>query len=303
LTYVGVTNIGESLLLPPPFSVKLIKNEDAPADGFTGVFPLLNDIGFITKIRVYDKRRKLCFDGLVDEQKKSRGKVSYFSINARSRAAVLLDNEALPQTYISPSLGTIFDRHVKPYGFTDYLGDEHSFNGELTITKGMSEWQAAEKFCRDFLKIKPRILGNKFDAEEKKPKGKLIFDNCGGIEYSSVSIQNKYYSVISEILGKSKGSDLYTTAAKNGKAEELGIVRKRFLNTVKGNPDNFIRNSQKKAFCAVVECFKEAEGELFMDAEIRDKQFGNIKRLYVSQMEYKLSSGGEMSRYVLRRCE
>ena len=153
----------------------------------------------------------------------------------------------------------------------------------------------------DFLKVKPRILEGKFDASGKRPKEKLIFDNFGGINYSYVSLEDKYYSLISEILGKAEGSTLYTSIAKNKRALELGIKRRRCLDRESKNPNELIRKSKQKAFCAVVECPGEVTAELFTEAQIRDTQFGNIDKLYVSQIEYKLSTNGEMSRFVLRR--
>lgn len=106
---------------------------------------------------IYDKNHEVCFDGIVDIQKESCADKMMLMLVARSRAALLLDNEAVPQTYGMPSLATIFARHVQPYGFTTFYGNVKAFNGELTITKGMSEWQAAAEFCTRFC-MKPRVL-------------------------------------------------------------------------------------------------------------------------------------------------
>ena len=65
MNYIGVTPNGE-FPLPPPVSAKLEISEDAPADGFTGVFPLLESAGCIRAIRIYDQNHRLCFDGITD---------------------------------------------------------------------------------------------------------------------------------------------------------------------------------------------------------------------------------------------
>lgn len=74
-------------------------------------------------------------------------------IAARSMAALLLDNEAIPQTYAYPSLPLLFERHGKPYGFTEWEGEPSGFSVPFTITKGMSEWEVLSLFCSRYLKV------------------------------------------------------------------------------------------------------------------------------------------------------
>ena len=66
---------------------------------------------------------RVLFAGIVDEQVLSEsGDGITVELSARSRAALLLDNEARPQIYYMPSLKLMFERHAAPYGFTGYLG-------------------------------------------------------------------------------------------------------------------------------------------------------------------------------------
>lgn len=299
MTYVGITPEGTSITLPPPVSAKLICGEDAPADGFTGVFPLLKSMGKLVGIKIYDKNRKLCFHGIVDEQKESCGGGRKLTLAARSRAALLLDNEAVPQTYCMPSLSTIYERHVKPYGFSECRGDGRAFNGTLTVTKGMSEWQAAAAFCSQFLKITPRAADSMFDASGCRPRGKLVFDNAGGIVYTFVCMDNRYCDYLSEVLVKSGTSGVYSLAVQSETAASLGIRRRRCL--TEGDADTLIHSAEKKAFRVTVDCPGEVPADLFMDAEVRDAALGAVEHLYVSQVEYSLGADGEKTSFVLRR--
>lgn len=302
MTYIGVTPQGNSIALSPPVSVKLIRGEDAPADGFTGVFPLEKSPGNLTGIRIYDQKQQLCFDGIVDEQKESCAEERKLTLIARSRAALLLDNEAMPQTYNMPSLKTIFSRHVQPYGFQDYVGEDKAFSGELVITKGMSEWQAAEEFCTRFLKIKPRIIGDTFDASGEKPQGKVTFDNAGGTAYSSIVMDYQYYHMLSELMTKSGSNGVYNLAAQSENAALLGIQRKRYLSGTAENADTLISTADKKAFRVVVTCPGKLAAGLLTGAVVRDTALGAVEDLYISQIAYSLDANGESSVVTLRRC-
>lgn len=301
MTYIAVTPQGKSIPLPPPASVRLNRGEDAPADGFTGVFPLEKSVGNITYIQIYDKKQQLCFDGIVDEQKESCAAQRTLTLVARSRAALLLDNEAMPQTYHMPSLQTVFTRHVQPYGFQRVVGDSKTFSGELMITKGMSQWQAAAQFCTRFLKVKPRVVGTTFDASGEKPQGKVTFDNAGGIVYSSITVENQYVQRLSELMAKSGKSGAYCLAAQDGTAVSLGIRRRRYLSDGSTNADQLVSSAAKKAFRVVVLCPGEQTLGLLTDATVRDTALGEISGLTVSQVDYRLDASGESSRITLRR--
>ena len=300
MTYIGVTPQGESIALPPPVSVKLNRGEDAPADGFTGVFPLEKSLGNLTGIRVYARNHQLCFDGIVDEQKESCAGERKLTLIARSRAALLLDNEAMPQTYHMPSLQTIFTRHIQPYGFQGYSGEAKAYSGELVITKGMSEWQAAEEFCTRFLKVKPRIIGDTFNATGEKPEGKIIFDNAAGTLYSSIEKDDQYHYLLSELMVKSVSGN-YSLAAQNKTAVSLGVWRRRYLSDGNQNADTLINTANRKAFRIVVTCPGELAASLWMSAAVRDTALGTMDGLYISQIAYRLDASGESSRITLRR--
>ncbi len=297
MKYVGITPDGERVLLPKPASMKLNRSEDAPADGFSGVFPLAQSGICLTQLQIFDANEALCFDGIVDDRTEQCGEGRFLTIAARSRAALLLDNEAIPQNYCMPSLETVFQRHIQPYGFTGYEGNTRIFPGKLEVTKGMSEWQAAETFCAEFLKVHPRISGGRFIASDTLPEGMLLFDRERGIPYSAVSVRNKYCSLYSELFAKNGNG--YSPAARDKAALALGVARRRLL--AKGmDADALIRSACKKAFSVTVTCPGEVPGELRMKAVINDKALSIPENLCVSEVDYALNSEGETTRFVLR---
>ncbi len=71
---------------------------------------------------------EVVFFGPVDElQRRFSSEGCMLEIVARSMAALLLENEAIPQTYAYPSLPLLFERHGKPYGFTEWEGNPADF--------------------------------------------------------------------------------------------------------------------------------------------------------------------------------
>jgi hypothetical protein len=299
--YVGITPQGKEIFLSPPVTAKLNRSQDAPADGFTGVFPLEKNAAVLTGLRIYNKHQVLCFDGIVDELRESLAGERTLTLIARSRAALLLDNEALPQTYRMPCLQTIFERHIAPYGFQAFKGENRVFNGELMVTKGMSEWQAAESFCTQFLKESPRIAGNVFDVSGERGKDRITFSNTGGTSYSSVVTSLQYYKLYSEMMVKSGKSGNYAIGARDEAAVSLGIQRRRYLRGGGKNADALVSASARSAFRVVLTCPGEVTTEILTEASVQDTVLGTMDGLYVSEISYCLDANGEKSTVILRR--
>ena len=300
MTYTAVVN-GNEISLPAPANASYDCNEDTPADSFAGIFPSEKAYGNITGMRIYGKGGSLFFDGVTDIQKEISGGTSYISLTARNRAGLLLDNEPLPQSYTYPSLPVIFRRHVKPYGFTEYLGSKQQYDGTITVTKGMSEWQVVSAYCKHFLLVTPRVRGSILDASGVKPQGEAIFCNSGGIRYSSVERKNRYCAMYSELFAPSEKSGAYVSVQKDSKTEALGILRKRYLSSSKANAYSLIKETDRKAFALTVDCPGGIPAELYSPASLKDRFLGNIGGLYVSEIHYRLDKPGEHCKVVLRK--
>ena len=302
MTYAGILPDGTELRLPQPVQARLDREEDAPADGFSGVFPLRESAGNVVGIRVYDRNGELCFDGITDKQEESRAGEQLLSLKGRSRAALLLDNEAIPQTYCMPSLSTIFRRHVQPYGFSGFRGGTKIFTGTLTVSKGMSEWQAAAAFCTQYLKVKPRIQDGVFDASGESPQGGIVFGNSGGVPYSALTVQNRYGELFSELWAQGGTENAYLPVFRDKTAAALGVRRRRCL-AAGQDAESVLRAARGKSFAVLVDCPGEIPVRLFQSARVTDEDSVAEENLYVSETAYVLGPGGETTRFVLRRRE
>lgn len=300
MTYTAVVN-GTEISLPTPSSASYDCDEDAPADSFSGIFPTNKTYGDITGIRIYGKSGGLFFDGVTDIQKEISGGASYISLTARNRAGLLLDSEPLPQSYTYPSLPVIFRRHVKPYGFTGFLGSKQQYDGTITVTKGMSEWQVVSAYCKHFLLVIPRVRGSIFDATGEKPSNEAVFCNSGGICYSSVERKNRYCDRYSELFAPSETSGTYVSTQKDSETESLGILRKRCLSSTTTDAYSLIKKTDRKAFALTLDCPGGIPAELYSPASLNDQFLGNIGGLYVSEIHYRIDSSGEHCKTVLRK--
>lgn len=299
MNYIGMINDGE-ITLPTPIRACFSSDEDAPADSFSGVFPMEAGYPALTGLKINDGDT-LIFDGIVDEQLETVGNSRQMELSARSMAALLLDNAALPQNYVNPSLATVFGRHIQPYGFTGYLGDARPVAGTLSVTAGMSEWQTAADFCARFLQVTPRVRGRIFDASGQAPTGEVRFDNRSGIRYASGTLNRKPCAVISEYLVKSGTVGSYVSAANNPEAAALGIIRKRCLKSSASGAADRMKQSRKKAFSLVLDCPGGIPAELFTPAAVNDPELGNMENLYIAGLHYSLDSDGEHCKVTLRR--
>lgn len=128
MNYCCYTVSGKKVALLPPISVQINVHEDAPADDMTVIFPLIEQVPKIATIRVWNGEKPI-FSGIIDEQIMGVTKNgAMLKLIARSRAALLLDNEAMPQEYHYPSLTQLYERHVEPYGFCGFIGNGGTFD-------------------------------------------------------------------------------------------------------------------------------------------------------------------------------
>lgn len=302
MTYVGITPEGEQLMLPDPVSITIDSDEDAPADSFSGVFPLDTAEYSLTAVKAFEKDGSLFFDGIVDRQTwecSTSGTTQ--KLTARSRAALLLDNEALPQTYYMPSLRTVFDRHVRPYGFSGYLGRDTACNGQLEVSKGMSEWEVVETFCRKFLLRRPRIQNGVLDVSEEPEQEVLVISNRGGYKYTNCIISNYYYKLYTEIWAKTDSG--YRLQEADTEAEDMGIQRRRYVNpaSLQQTTEELLRSAKRKAFEITVTIPGECPAKPGRPVRLEHEKFGVQEGYSVAQNTYTRGNSGEFCRLTLRR--
>lgn len=304
MRYEGVTVSGKVVALPAPESVQIRMDEDAPAHSFAAVFPVDAPTELFRTCRVW-REDTLVFAGILDEQSVCVQKTGVtLRLTARSAAALLLDNEALPQTYVNPSLRQLFDRHAAPYGLPGMKGNRGAFRGKLTVKKGMSEWQVMEEFCGYFLGVTPRVtMDGIFNATGEASQERVFFSNQGGVPYQSLIQNHWYHKRISELHLQAGVGGGYSGLVVDEATTKLGIQRKRYRAATRYMGNRSLKIARRKAEEWVLRCPCALFGELGAEASVSDPVLGQADGFTVAKISYQLDSGGEWCTVTLRRKE
>ena len=279
-----------------PLSVSLITEESAPADGLKASFAVSGDVPALRFVEVFSGQERL-FCGAVDEQTVLQNKNgTVLMLAARSRAAVLLDNEARPQTYIKPSMNVLMQRHFRPLGFHSFCGTEDTFIGHLTIEKGMSEWAVLNRFCETFLQTSPRLRRDGvIDITGEDPEETVFLSKD---RILSLRRTFRYSSLISGILARTYVGGAYSMPLYSNKAQEMGIKRKRYADTA-GSRNRSVLSAEKclqKADAAFEQIIVECSGCLFCETGTTLILSGNRRRYRVKEAVCMYDLSGEKTK-------
>lgn len=301
MRWLGITHQGESKELPSPLRMRLEKSLFTPAHAFFGEFAADAPAKEIKTLQGF-AAGQMIFDGLVDEQSTAcSAKGTLLSVSARSRAALLLDNEAIPRSYRQPSLADIIQIHCAPYGLSAYRG-AGSCPAEFTVSKGMTEWGVLERFCRSVIGVYPRILDDgTIDASGQFSGKKILISNQtpGGLRFFSAKAVKRRYGIVSEVKYKLSSSSDYTYSLINGTAEEEGICARRLVN-LGGNPDwmnrylidRKIRDSMRDRFFITAMLPGILLPEIGTPAAFLDDVLGEYREMAVSGVVCRCSAQG-----------
>lgn len=220
---IGVS--GETALVNETLSYELRRDIDAPCDGLSLSFISGKNLGEIKEVKAYCKD-ELIFYGLCDTQREERfndGKRIF--LYARSLAALLLDNEAVPGSFDSPTAGTMYLLNAKEYGFSFDMEDI-ACEGKYIVEKGCSCYAAVNRIVS--AKTGKNMIATP-DMRLVLPKG----DNTKRLDSGRVISEEKIInraSLISRIDYKAAGDSLYLRHVKSETAEKLGIKRSEKIN-------------------------------------------------------------------------
>lgn len=225
-------NNGKTVLLKHPMSVSLSSSCSAPADSLRVVFAIDGSVPALHRIEAFDGDETV-FSGCIDQQAEEfNSKGRFLTVYARSAAAVLLDNEARPQTYMCPSMRFLMKRHFEPLGFDRFIGPDRVFSGQFTVSKGMSEWAVLEKFATVFLNTEPKIdKSGAIDVSGNEGEGELFLPSESLISFRR---ELKNSSLISEIRARVLPDRGYDMVFRSEKADSCHVGRIRYVNTVEG---------------------------------------------------------------------
>lgn len=223
---------GQEHLLPAVQRGEVDRAEDAPADSAAGTFAVRSPLPEGAFLKILDGCRTI-FEGPVDEQTRlqNQGR-ELLRLQARSRASLLLDNEAKPGSFFYPSLGRLWREYWKELGFPPVRGDERVFPGELVIRKGSSRWGVLEAFCRQYLEVTPRVgPDGVIDATGEVP-GEEVWAGRGRLLRLTERLLPR--ELVSEVISRTFADGEYGVKTVNEKAASRGIRRVRYLNEAEG---------------------------------------------------------------------
>lgn len=171
------------------------------------------------------------FRGICDKQTESLSeKGAIVTLNFRSAAAVLCDNEAVPRTVYNPTLARVASLHAAKYGVKGIRGPNPTLS-KYSVGKGVSAWQAVDMFCRAALGYSPRLDDDMW-LNTTLPEGKgrtipLSNLRAGCFNYTAAVKTIRRCEVISSVKVRSSNG-FYTSVVYN--KEDGGVLRSLLLN-------------------------------------------------------------------------
>lgn len=166
------------------------------------------------------------FTGVVDEcEVRLSDKGRLLEISGRGMAALLLDNEALGQDYLTATQDDIIRDHVRPYGISVVPGSRLPAVSQFSVATGSSEWSVVYEFARYYGGVAPR-----FDRE-----GRLVLsgwdDSQERVVDDSVPLiclvrRDRRYGVLSQVVTRDRWSGATQTVENDGFAAGGGRARR-----------------------------------------------------------------------------
>ena len=300
--------LGNRVKLPTPISMEISMAYDTPAHSLTLTVPCLFPMGEFTDISVCVDGATV-FSGIVDEQTTQYSKGYTVKINARSYSALLIDNEAIPANYHTPSLADIFSKHAQAYGIKGFLGDNGVCHSDFTVKKGVSEWEVIDNFCKSVLKTNPTVTNDGFlDARANKQSNHYTFSNTtrGAIKFTNAKIKRQRYGIVSQVMYKLSQHSEYIYSRPNDDAISRGIRRRRLLNLSTNAPEfneYKIQSAIQKSKCDSMEIVLVLPDiclcELYCTADFEDELLGSFTGLLVKDIMFFLRESGAFTRITL----
>lgn len=142
-----LTDINDNLFsVENAVSYELVREADAACAGLRLYFDTDCALGEINSVLVKRDDGTLIFNGFCDVQRESRSENGFeYFIYARSSAALLVDNEAVPAEYKNPTARQLFINNAREFGFSCGLPDIGIENNYI-VSKGTSCFGAVNDF-------------------------------------------------------------------------------------------------------------------------------------------------------------
>lgn len=287
-----------------PLAVTLQKNLYIPADDITVIIPYRN-YSYGTSIELY-RDNTLIFVGLIDEEivyTNSTG--SFRKYVARTKASLLLDNQAYPMELDYPCQSYLGYTYLKPFDIP-YEDGEKIYSGAININNGKTIYDVLYEYCSGALGTVPRITSKgEFLFNGGETQGEIFFSNRNGIKYNSITEYKRQCNQISKVNVKLQDS-YYNSVCENEETLNTGIVRERYVDgradsvTLAIQGDYLIKNSNKNSFLVEVVCPGCLTEELGKTA-FTDTENSKDYTFTVADIKYVYNSKGETTTLALER--
>lgn len=307
-----VSSLASGRFLPPGrlLELELEGSLESPAVSLSATLQCDEAIDGFGEVRLTDESRTV-FSGRCDESRTVLGGEGLLlRLEARSRGALLLDNEAQPVTLWGANLSTIFRRHVAPYGFGLSGGTGGGTLAVFPVQKGMSEWEVFAGFCRRITGASPWVRGEMVMAEGPAyGSPRLVISNEGeGVPFTELERVLSPYRMLSKVVLRDEYK-LYSSSVSNSAAVYYGVSRKRYVTPSTEFEDNPGLDANQRIRCSMWEAeewavtipllIEVAAGD---GVEIRQKGFSKT-RLLVNRWQWQLGAQGGFTRLWARRAE
>jgi hypothetical protein len=293
--YEGITTSGSRLWLEHPLSITLTKDEEEPADHFTGTFAVSERVASLSGWNVYEEDGTLLFGGIVDEQTHTVSDGgAVMTLRARSLAALLLDNESMPQTYENPSLPQLFEEHGAVYGLSSVQGKRSRYGWTYVIGKGVSEWQVFWDFCIYCIGIEPRVTPDGvLDVTERTDLPTHRFGG-GGIDYTALEYCRCPQKQLRQLHLQEAAGEGYNETLLDLSAISQGIQRTRYVTAANWQVRRTLRSARRQSDRLVLTCPQLGSVALGDLAEVHHPILGDFQNYSVAGVTYHQSSSGAL---------
>ncbi|WRS26861.1 hypothetical protein U6B65_11040 [Oscillospiraceae bacterium MB08-C2-2] len=211
-------------------SAELLRGLDSPAASLRLVLSCKEMPEELSEVWLYDGQEEL-FAGKVDTQRFVYGKSGAFlELEARSREAVLLDNQAKPGELSSPTLLTLSQRCAQPYGFTLLRTGGNGRLNFYNIPRGISEWEAMAGYAQLAFQESLYMQGGTIVVGNPPGQETITLSNsrATGQRFISLTRENRNSKIISEVYLRDN-SGAYSTRVINYDNPGGLADRKRYM--------------------------------------------------------------------------
>lgn len=284
---------GEQIVLPQVVSLTLRREAAAPADELKAVVAVSSALPTLTRLTATENGT-VCFHGIVDEQHTRLTSAGIrVELVCRSLEALLLDNEAKPQTLLSPTQARLSSVLLAPLGLSFASADLAPVSGALTIEKGTSCWSVLQSVTQAQLGTSPSV-----DAD-----GQVHCTADDPIDHPLTHVTAAVLSqlpcqCISEVWQQSTRLQ-YDTCWQN---EATGVMRRRYLSLQQGkNPKTVLSDSLKDSTRLTVTCKGAWLPKKHDTASVTVPGLGEFTCCPVVAVTYRFSAAGEETELQLER--